>query len=724
MRYLLSASRSRPLTIVLGALAAVALFVNARLAVLNVRRMTDAQGWVKHTYDVLDALAGLQTNLVDAEAAQRGYLLTGQLKYLGPYQEGRAAAERNLTRIALLARDNPAQKQRLTEMQPLVAARFDELGRTINIYDHEGGMTAARRVVAEDRGKRLMESLRTRIAQMTAFEKELLADRVHAMAEASQTTLLTSLIGLGASFILLAGAMVVARRSVRERERAAERLFEEKERLRITLTSIGDAVVVTDRDGVVTMVNQIAGSILGWGDDAVGKKLDEVFQVVNEDTREKMESPVRRVLQEKRPVGLANHTLLIRRDGSEVPVDDSAAPILAVDGSVVGVVLVFRSIEQRRKSERELQRRGKLLEEQDQRKDAFLASLSHEMRNPLAALRNAVEVLDRSHLVDERADRARGVVDRQVVHLTRLVDDLLDVSRIARGKIRLRKERIDLAEVVRKTVDDHQEIFARARVNVELRPAPTPLWINADPTRMAQVTGNLLENAAKFTSAGGRVTISVERENGRIVLRVRDTGAGIDPAMLPNIFQPFFQAEGTLHQSTTGLGLGLALSKALVELHSGTVEAASSGPGKGAEFVVAIPSAEGAAASAAVVEKPASPRARKVLIIEDNEDAALTLSDVLELEGHRAQVASDGESGVEAARSFKPDVVFCDVGLPGIDGYEVAKRLRAEGSSAVLVALTGYAAADDVKRVHDAGFDHHLPKPADMDRLMDILASA
>ena len=553
----------------------------------------------------------------------------------------------------------------------------------------------------------------------------LAADRVRASAAAARTAIVTSVAGLAVSLGLLVAAFVALRRRLTERERAARALHEEKERFRITLTSIGDAVVVTDGRGRVTMMNAFARSLLGWDDDALGRPLDEVFRIVDEDTRHAMESPVEKVLWNGQVSGLANHTLLVRRDGSELPIDDSGAPIRDGRGSIIGVVLVFRDVRERRETERELQRRAELLQEQDRRKDAFLAMLSHELRNPLVPIRNSVTVLQRADPGSEQAKRARGVVDRQVMHLTRLVDDLLDVSRIAQGKIRLQKERLDLAEVVRRTADDLKSVFASKQVALELRDGGEPLWVDADATRVAQVTGNLLQNAAKFTGAGGRVTVAVRRENDQALLRVRDTGVGIDPATLARLFQPFVQAEGTLHRTLGGLGLGLAVSKSIVELHGGTVRGSSDGPGRGAEFVVALPLMMTNAAVGPVQRaKPPEARRLRILVIDDNEDSATTMRDLLELDGHQVELASDGQRGMEAALASCPDVVLSDVGLPGLDGYEVARRLRAAGSTAVLVALTGYTSSEDVQRSYEAGFHHHLGKPPDLAKLAELLASA
>ncbi len=710
--------------VALTVLVGVALVANARLTTANVRRVAEADAWVSHTHEVLETLEGVLSSLQDAETGQRGFIITGAAEYLTPYYAGRRAAPRRLNRLAELTRDDPPQQKRIDAMRPLVEQKLDELEHVMKLRKSAAdGFETARAVVVSDDGKLVMDTLRAKVADMDKAERRRLADRALASAVATKTATVTNLLGLAGSLVLLMAAFSVWWSRTRERERAAALLNDEKEKFRTTLTSIGDGVVVTDHAGRITMLNATASSVLGWNEDAVGKPLDEVFRIVNEHTRESVESPVQKVLREGKVAGLANHTVLIRRDGSETPIDDSGAPIRDQDRKIVGVVLVFRDIQQRREAERELQRHADLLQQQDRRKDQFLATLSHELRNPLAPIRNAVTVLKRARSASEETKRARTVIDRQVAHLARLVDDLLDVSRIAQGKVRLQKEQVDLAEVVRRTVDNHRSLFASKGVSLELR-EDEPLWVEADATRLAQVTENLLHNAAKFTSRGGRVAVALGEENGRALLRVRDNGVGIEKETLAKLFKPFVQGERTLNRTPGGLGLGLALSKSIVELHGGSVQALSDGLGKGAEFIVTLPFSRNIALPVVRTSTPRPRAGLRICVIDDNEDAADSLHDVLELEGHDVHVAMDGQLGIDLVLTVHPDVVLCDVGLPGLDGFEVARRLRAAGSTAMLVALTGYASFEDVQRALGAGFDHHLAKPTDLDRLYAVLARA
>jgi PAS domain S-box-containing protein len=376
----------------------------------------------------------------------------------------------------------------------------------------------------------------------------------------------------------------------------------------------------------------------------------------------------------------------------------------------------------------ELSRANEQLRQEDVHKNEFLAVLSHELRNPLAPLRNALWLLDRPDATARQAARARETINRQLMHLTRLVDDLLDVTRISQGKIHLQRSPVDLGELIRRTVEDHRSLFTTSAVELVCRTDEQPAWIHADPTRMAQVVGNLLANAARFSEAGGVVQVSLTREGGsRALLSVRDQGVGFSPELGESLFQPFIQADRTLHRSRGGLGLGLSLVKGLVELHGGTVQARSEGPGRGAEFQVQLPLvAEQRAPSPATPHAQAPMPRRRVLIVEDNADAADTLREMLLTWDHEVEVARDGLEGVAKARSFHPDLVLCDLGLPRLDGFGVARAIRADPTLAgiYLVAVTGYASSDDQRHAADAGFNRHLAKPVPVDVIEEVLATA
>jgi signal transduction histidine kinase len=366
------------------------------------------------------------------------------------------------------------------------------------------------------------------------------------------------------------------------------------------------------------------------------------------------------------------------------------------------------------------------LAEADRRKDEFLAVLGHELRNPLAPLRNALEVLRLRGTDPGTLEWVQGVLERQVGHLARLVDDLLEVSRIARGKVTLQSQRVDLAALVGHAVEDHRPALEEAGLAVALEQPGGAVWVEGDPTRLTQVVGNLLNNAGKFTEGGGRVTVRVAAEpgSGRAVVAVRDSGIGIDPEMLPRVFDPFAQADPGLDRDRGGLGLGLALVRGLVTLHRGGVQAASAGRGQGTELTFWLPLATEPGPPPAEPTAATPCRRLKVLVIEDNRDAAESLRLLLELHGHQVALAESGGEGVEAARRARPDVVLCDLGLPGMDGFAVARALRSDPrtAGARLIAVSGYGHDEDLQRGREAGFDEHVLKPvdpADLQRLVN-----
>jgi signal transduction histidine kinase/CheY-like chemotaxis protein len=370
----------------------------------------------------------------------------------------------------------------------------------------------------------------------------------------------------------------------------------------------------------------------------------------------------------------------------------------------------------------ELRRAEEALREASRRKDEFLGMLSHELRNPLAPIRNSVYLLERADPATGQAARARAVIQRQTEHLTRLVDDLLDVTRVARGKIELRRGRTDLREIVRRVADDRHPILTERGVTLRAELPDAEVWSEVDATRIAQLLGNLLHNAEKFTRSGDRVELTLRAGGGEAEIRVRDTGAGIDAALLPHVFDSFVQGDSTLSRGEGGLGLGLALVKGIAELHGGRVRAASAGRGHGAEFVVTLP-ADGVPPTPGAQASPAARHAppRRVLVVDDNVDAAESLAEVLKVLGHAVEIAHDGRSALERARANPPDVVLCDVGLPGMTGYEVAKALRAGAATMRVFAVSGYAQAADVKTALEAGFDGHLAKPCDPAHLARLL---
>jgi len=410
-------------------------------------------------------------------------------------------------------------------------------------------------------------------------------------------------------------------------------------------------------------------------------------------------------------------TLITCGGGGERPVDDSASPILDADGRLVGAVLVFRDITERKRGE-------DALRDADRRKDEFLAVLAHELRNPLAPLRNALQIVRLSAHKPEAVEQVFGMMERQVHQMVRLIDDLLDVSRITRNKLELRREPVDLAQVIEAALEMSSPTVARYghRVEAELEPG-LPL-VDGDRARLVQIMDNLLTNAAKYSVAGGVIGIRANMRADGLHIAVRDNGIGIPPDMLEKIFDMFTQVDRTLERTRGGLGIGLTLVRRLVELHGGTIVARSEGQGKGSELEIVLRALAPIAARSAPVDAvdTAIQPGRRILVADDNVDAAESLADMLRMMGHEVAVAHDGEACVALFAQMQPDVALLDIGMPRMDGYEAARAIRARwGSPPMLVALTGWGQEEDRRRAREAGFDHHLVKPADFTRLARLL---
>jgi PAS domain S-box-containing protein len=505
-----------------------------------------------------------------------------------------------------------------------------------------------------------------------------------------------------------------ARADARALKLLEEKLRESEERFRSTVENMPLNLALYSRDQRVLYINPALASICRLPlSEILGKHPEEVWP-------EAIAKPLKLHIERAVATGeRQSYELAMAMPGAPRVVRLwTVVPMAGPAGEVHQLLVMSHDVTAQRQLVDELR-------EADRRKSEFIAVLSHELRNPLAAIRSSLYVIENAAGTDA-AERARHVIDRQVGQLARMVDDLLDVTRITRNKIQLQRARLDLVELARQTIEDNRSTLERSGVQLEARLAARPLAVNADGARIAQVITNLLGNAVKFTPAGGTVTISVfaETETARAVVQVADTGTGIDPALRERLFEPFMQADRTLDRTGGGLGLGLALVKGLVDLHGGEVSAASEGLGKGARFIVRLPLADPVGANAQGSGRgEAAGNQRRILVIEDDVDVADGLQAALEIDGHAVEVAKNGSDGLSRARDFQPEVVLCDIGLPGMNGYDVARAFRADPDlrATVLVALSGYAQAEDIERARGAGFDRHLAKPASIDNLKRIL---
>jgi signal transduction histidine kinase len=414
----------------------------------------------------------------------------------------------------------------------------------------------------------------------------------------------------------------------------------------------------------------------------------------------------------------------------EADVDVATRDWVALDSLLVRAANAFENARLYRNLQAEIVERRAAeseLQEANQRKDEFLAMLSHELRNPLAPIRNALEVIRRIAPPDPKFTWAGDVMDRQVRQLTRLVEELLDVARISQGKVALNKEPVDLNAVVAQSVETAQPFIEQRRHSLQVRLPDTPVWLQGDFARLSQVIANLLHNAAKYSEDGGAIQLELAVAQGEAVISVRDNGIGIDAALLPRIFDLFSQGTRSLDRSQGGLGVGLTLARRLAELHGGRLDAYSEGPGKGAEFRVRIPCISVVRDEDARPKEPPAPEAARgcrILIVDDNHDAAESVARFLELEGHEVKTVNDGPQALASVPVFAPQVVVLDIGLPGLSGYEVARRIRAVPAmrEALLVALTGYGQKEDQQRALEAGFDRHFIKPTDPGAIVELIA--
>ncbi|WP_242337763.1 MULTISPECIES: PAS domain-containing protein [unclassified Anaeromyxobacter] len=510
---------------------------------------------------------------------------------------------------------------------------------------------------------------------------------------------------------------------VTERKRTEERLRESTTLLRAISDTSGDVIFAKDRDGRMRFANPGAVALVGKPAAELLGKTDLEFLADPAVARQIMETDGR-IMATGAPAEVEEH--VPDSEGRPRVWLSRKTPYRDADGNVIGLLGISRDITERKRVGDALREANDRLREADRRKDEFISVLSHELRNPLAPILSSIQLLARAAPDSPQAARAREVIHRQTEHLTRLVDDLLDVTRVTRGKIQLQPRRLDLRDVARRTCDDHRAIFDARGIALHLDTVPGAIWVDGDPTRLSQIVGNLLQNAAKFTPEGGTVTVHTGVARGQAELRVRDDGVGMEAGELERMFEPFAQAERSLARTRGGLGLGLALVRGLAELHGGTAHARSEGPGRGAELVVTLPLAPTPEAEAGPARERDAPTGRSVLIVEDNLDAGQSLADLLELSGHRVALARDGRTGIALAGELRPDVVLCDIGLPDMSGFDVARALRADERlrRTRLVALSGYAQREDLEKAREAGFDAHLPKPPPLERLEALLGAS
>ncbi len=819
----------------------LAIAADAFVSFWNTRALHETDLWVAHTYEVIAKVANVRVILKDVESNARRYLNTRDEVFLTDFRSAVRALERELAVAHDMMQDNENQKERFALFDPELKELRTIVENTASSPNEPIDPALTLRAVAR------VEAMRVLTAAAEGEEQDL----VRLRADDASTAYHVAVAANSMALLLTVGVIMFAWRALstefEARRKAEELAYDEREKLLTTLTSIGDAVIVTDDRGRVAMMNTVARQLTRWNADAIGRPLEEVFNIVNESTRTTVESPVTKVLREGKIVGLANHTILIARDGTESAIDDSGAPIRDDNGNIIGVVLVFRDIAERKQAEtslRESNARFRAMAETvpgilytveaagtiefmnrwffeytgldpslgtladlmavvhpddasrvqhviettttsgspqelkmrvrsadgtyrwflhrsavqddtrpakrwlgvcididdlvqaeeslraaDVRKDQFLAMLAHELRNPLAPLSNALQLWHALGHDHEQMDQLREIMERQVHQMIRLIDDLLDLSRITRGKIQLRRQRVELMTLVQGAVEAIGPFIDRCGHKLTVTPPSEPILVEGDVARLVQVFGNILHNAAKYSGPNGVIDVLIDGYGEQAVVRIRDNGPGIPVDMLSKIFEMFTQVDQTLDRAHGGLGIGLTLVKTLVELHGGTVVAHSDGPGLGSEFVVSLPvlRTEAPTFQSHPVHSARIGMAlpsRRVLVVDDVSASAKTLAMMLRSIGQNVEVRFDGAGALEALASSQFDVVFLDIAMPGMNGYEVARRIRQmhPSNGIALVALTGYGQEQDRREALAAGFNEHLVKPTSIEGLEQLLA--
>jgi len=691
------------------------------------RRVITANAEIFRQRETIDRLLDLMSTVKDAETGQRGFLLTGEERYLGPYNAAISRVQQDLGQLDGLVSQGELPASDVRQLRELVDEKLRELGDTVRLRREKGGADGATAIVRTNVGENLMEKLRNFVGELVSREESHLQDARSDFFRVSNYRTLTFIVTAIAGLFFIAWAYQRVAGEVERRYTAGLETQRQKNLLEVTLASIGDGVIITDLQGRITFMNRVAETLTGWSaTEANQRPCREVFKIVSETTREPVEGPVELVLKNGSVVGLANHTVLIRKDGTELAIDDSGAPIRDLSGALHGVVLVFRDFTERREAQRRLQAAKNDAETASKAKDRFLAMLSHELRMPLTPVLATLAAWEAGHALPAPFDDDIHMLRRNVELEARLIDDLLDLTRIVRGQLLLNLELVDVHGLIQSVMGMYRsEILGkRLKVAVELKAAEH--YVNADPARLHQILWNIVKNAAKFTPEGG--TISIATSNGSatdgesipLLITIADNGIGMTPAVLAKLFSPFQQAEP--HNARYGgLGLGMAIAKALVDVHEGTISATSAGTGKGSTFTVTLPTVAAPTGTTPTEQTPASsspPRSLRILLVEDHADTARTMARLLRRLGHEVKVGESYASAVQLARGEDFDLILSDIGLPDGTGLDLIRELRQDlHKTTPAIALTGYGMEEDIARCREAGFNQHLTKPVNFQKL-------
>jgi PAS domain S-box-containing protein len=713
--------RRRRLVTTVFVLTAVVVIASTLLTYYFGNRVLQAHAREEGHRETIHSLDQLVSTLKDAETGQRGYIITGDETYLGPYND---AAQRLPTLLAEL-KSMPGIKQSVfARASGLIDRKMAELQATIDARRTNGFDPAAEMVKAGE-GRQVMDELRTLMEQLKSGEESELRRDVQMSDETTRTRTLVFVLTAFLNIGFLGWAYLRIADSTRQRDLALEaahdrgrELEQQKDLLAVTLSSIGDCVIVTDEEGHINFMNAVAEKVTGWTfAEARGQPAAEIFHILNEQSREPVASPVEKVVRNGVVVGLANHTLLVRKDGTEVPIDDSGAPIRSAEGALRGVVLVFRDFSEHRKNERDLRTAKEDAETANRAKDQFLAMLSHELRTPLTPVLATLNLWEASEDVPKFLQEDVQMLRRSVELEARIIDDLLDLTRVARGMLSFSPENTDVHGLIQFLMGISQSELQEKQLKLVLRLEAQRHHVHTDAARLQQVLWNILRNAIKFTDPKGEITVATSNsDDGKLNTIISDSGIGMTRETISRLFRPFEQADSTRSSRYGGLGLGMAISSALVELLDGTLVAQSAGLGRGSMFTVTFGTTDpvGQDHSNEVV---APVRGKmKVLLIEDHADTARALTRLLESRGYEMQSANSVAAALKAVQEGKFDLFLCDLGLPDGTGFDFITKARAMVDTPA-IALTGFGMQQDVERAQHAGFAAHLTKPVNLQKL-------
>lgn len=684
----------------------------------RVMRLRQEQEKRRQALSVLDEIF---STVQDAETGQRGFIITGDENYLEPFTAAQARLPQVMQRFRQLG-DIGVPASDTAELDRTISDKFDELGRTLELR-RQSGFESALATIQAGSGKAAMDQIRAVVARIREQEERQLEKERHDSEIATRERTIVFLGSAAVTLLVLGWGSLRIRRAIEDRNSAIIERQQERDLLSTTLASIGDCVIVTDPAGRITFMNAVASAVTGWTfEETKGRPLKEIFRIINEESRQAVDDPVEKVIRTGVIVGLANHTVLIRKDGSEIPIDDSGAPIRAPEGELEGVVLVFRDFSETKETQRQLLEAKETAEAANRAKDNFIAMISHELRTPLTPVLATLNLWEMNENLGTDLRNDVQMMRRNIELEARMIDDLLDLTRMSRGILSIRPEVVDVHAALHQLVSLHDSEIQGKRLNLSMQTGAKRHFVQADATRLHQVIWNILRNAVNFTDYKGSLGIETVDEGEQIAITIRDSGVGMSAETLARVFLPFEQADRARSEQYGGLGLGLSISYALAKQMGGTLTAESEGLGKGSQFTLRLPSLkEGAVAPEPAKPAPETTSKRKILIVEDHLDTALALTRLLKSKGHEVRTASTIQAARSAFESGGIDLVICDIGLPDGTGYDFLKSIRAK-SDVQAIALTGFGMSSDIDRALEAGFDSHLTKPVDMSRLEAAIA--